>query len=1156
MNSLDDWTRSLQSVDPWLTAVIRREELRQSQQICLAAASSLCSSAILEAQGSVFSNIDAEGYPHVHIQRKRRQDLVDVDEQVAFYKRHGDARYGKGAELVNVVEVMAQKRAAAAFATEWADHSDVEVLDSEIYANVQCATGAIANTAVCSALLKPGDTILSMSLSHGGHLSHGSALHTSGKLYQIVAYGVDPATEQIDYQQIQDLALKYKPRLIIGGASSYPWAFEWKKLRQIAQEVSPSPYILADISHPAGLIVAGVIPNPIGYADVVTFTTYKTLCGPRGAAILWTDPALSEAINRSVFPGIQSSPIFQQIVALAVAFQVARTEPFKGLQRKIAENARLLASHLEQQDIPIAFGGTNTHIVVANVRKLATSSGNPLYGAVVAQILEKIGITCNSNLVPGDKNVSLASGIRLGTTWLSQLGYAENDIGEVAAIIARVCKGIRLFDSLNSRKKVPQGKIRAEVFLSERQHVMDILARTQTSRRFSLVSLEENDRHVRCIHLQDGDIWDLTHATGVLLVRGEHARNFLQQILTADLYLLNAGNVLSAQAWYVPRQTWFQVLVCAIPVAAQHHSHYLLVYEAAAAPHFADWLCLLSDGWGEIEHDDLELVLDGPVVIKGAAIWQTGTDQPMGEVLLPGSQAQKLFLNLCGGRIDPSLSVQVITYRQEECYGIAIEGDNTEIAWKLIGSYPALSELIGFLSTEASDPAQKIPARDDSDYFRQHILKYAHANRGSFSREENPSVARKPYLVGYTVPSQIEHVDKAAFSFDEIASDAERAQPSPISHLHKKRGAVFLTSGPWKMPAVYTSVDAEYEAMQRSVGLLDLSDTMLLAFEGEGAARFLDLVLTERISHLDPGDSCYTFLLSPYGRVLTDCTLYCVETDFFLMKSSSDRSSAIEAWLKAVTERTAILDFSQSTKEIDATCSIQNLKDASRCISPYGILALQGPSSENVLQQLMRTENHCHNPIAYLRQHSILRTSLAERECYLTRTNSPGEHARYAMFVPLAAMGDLWETLLNIGCEYALCPVGLEAMERLRIETGLPRYGRELAGVADINPLEAGYEIRFDKPFFVGRSAIHAHPRKRTLIRFCTEETRDGLLQLQQVFQEQPLTLAGVVTSYTYVRDRYYGLALLDQKRPAEKKLRLSCGPSITLDAEILPRHI
>ena len=613
------WQSPMTQVDPWLATLLEREEQRQFQQISLGAASSLCPSAIREAQASVFSNIDAEGYPPKRMAQADWEQLLDLDEQVAYYQRYGDSRFNKGTELANAVEVVAQRRAAAVFSTAWANNSDISVSASDIYANLQCPTGSLANTAVFEALLKPGDVVLSMNLVDGGHLSHGSPLHRSGKTYKIVHYGVNPSTQRLDYDQVRDLIHQYHPRLIVGGASSYPWAIDWKRFRQLAEEVEPRPYILADISHPAGLVAAGLIPNPIGYADAVTFTTYKTFCGPRGAAILSTDRAIAEAIDRAVFPGLQSAPIFQQVVALAVAFEIAKTQEFKLLQHRIAENARLLHHHLTQLEIPTAFGGTNTHIVIADVGKVPTSSGQKVTGDIVARLLERVGISCNSNLIPGDKYVTLASGIRLGTTWISQLGYGEAEVCEIAAIIADICKGIKLYSYYGSRREIPGGKVSEELLQSASQRVKELLKKTGASGAFfEQQPTGSNYAKARPAFLATDDVdgGEGRNRLEGLIVSGEFAASFLQSIITRDIYKLKQGEAFSALVLNADGEKSLDVLVRCL--SSEPHPRFLLVYRRDAETNFRNWLQMLSDGFVEVERDDPYVTLDGPVVIKSA----------------------------------------------------------------------------------------------------------------------------------------------------------------------------------------------------------------------------------------------------------------------------------------------------------------------------------------------------------------------------------------------------------------------------------------------------------------------------------------------------------------------------------------------------------
>ena len=854
------WRSSITEVDPWLAALLEREEQRQFSQICLGAASSLCPPSVREAQASVFSNIDAEGYPPKRMAQVGLEHLLDLDEQVAYYQRYGDPRHNKGTELANVVEVVAQRRAADVFSTEWANNSDISVNGSDIHVNLQCPTGSLANTAVFEALLKPGDVVLSMSLVDGGHLSHGSPLHRSGKTYKIVHYGVDPSTQRLDYDQVRDLVHQCRPKLIVGGASSYPWAIDWKRFRQIAEEIEPRPYILADISHPAGLVAAGLIPNPIGYADVVTFTTYKTLCGPRGAAILSTDHAIAESIDRAVFPGLQSAPIFQQVVALAVAFEIAKTQEFKLLQHKIAENARLLHQHLTHLEIPVAFGGTNTHIVVADVGKVPTSPKQRLSGDVVTRILEKVGISCNSNLVPGDRYVALASGIRLGTTWISQLGYDETEVREIATIIAEICKGIRPYHFYGARRETPGGKVDEALLQSVGQRVREILKKSSEPNA-SPEKKHEGKNYAKAgqglVATGKVEIWDLREWSEALIVMGERATSFLQSIITRDIYDLEKGEVFSALILNPNGEKRLDVLICCL--SKEPYPRFLLVYQDNPETNFCNWLHMLSDGFVEVERDDPYITIDGPVVIKEVDSWDLDYTS-MGEVLIPGSGT---------------------------------------------GSEPKTESLI---------------------------------------------VGSKPYFIGQTALPKVANLNKKRFSFEEVNSSRNPSKPSPLYSCHEALGATFTNFAGCQMPLYYTSSSQEHQQVRKNAGLFDLSYKILLSFQGSGAERFLDLVLTEHIPLLDIGGSCRTCILSPEGMLISDCILYRLEFDYFIMELEPINAEMVESWFRAVATRDVIIDLARPSVEVDRSCSITNLKT---CSDPLIILALQGPKSTAIIQSLL-----------------------------------------------------------------------------------------------------------------------------------------------------------------------------------------------------------
>jgi glycine hydroxymethyltransferase len=382
----------LARTDPEVYRAIQGELERQRFSLELIASENFCSRAVLEAQGSVLTNKYAEGYP-----RKR---------------------YYGGCQWVDVVEELARERLKKLFGAE--------------HANVQPHSGTQANMAVYFAVLQPGDTILSMSLAHGGHLSHGHPASVSGKLYKIISYGVSRETEQIDYDEVRSLALEHRPKLIVCGASAYPRIIDFARFREIADEVGS--FLMADVAHIAGLIAGGVHPSPIPWADFVTTTTHKTLRGPRGGAILCRKE-FAELIDKAVFPGSQGGPLMHVIAAKAVAFGEAMRPEFAEYQRRIVENARALARALAAEGFRIVSGGTDTHLLLVDLRPQG------LTGVEAERLLEEVGVTVNKNAIPFDpQKPTVTSGIRLGTPAVTTRGMGPTEMAEIAKIIAHVLK--------------------------------------------------------------------------------------------------------------------------------------------------------------------------------------------------------------------------------------------------------------------------------------------------------------------------------------------------------------------------------------------------------------------------------------------------------------------------------------------------------------------------------------------------------------------------------------------------------------------------------------------------------------------------------------------------------------------------------------------
>ena len=381
--------RPLAASDPAIAALIGKELQRQQTHLELIASENFASQAVMEAQGSVLTNKYAEGLP--------------------------SKRYYGGCEHVDAIEELAIERAKELFGAAWA--------------NVQPHSGAQANFAVFLALLKPGDTIMGMDLSHGGHLTHGSPVNVSGKWFNVVQYGVDETTQQLNFESIRKLALEHKPKLIVCGYSAYPRTIDFQAFRAIADEVGA--YLLADLAHIAGLVAAGVHPNPVPVCDVVTTTTHKTLRGPRGGLILCRDAEFAKQFDKAVFPGSQGGPLEHVIAAKAVAFGEALQPSFKAYAKQVVANAQALAARIKERGIDVVSAGTDNHIVLLDLR------GIGMTGKVADLLVSDVHITANKNTVPFDpQSPFVTSGLRLGTAACTTRGFDEEAFREVADVIA------------------------------------------------------------------------------------------------------------------------------------------------------------------------------------------------------------------------------------------------------------------------------------------------------------------------------------------------------------------------------------------------------------------------------------------------------------------------------------------------------------------------------------------------------------------------------------------------------------------------------------------------------------------------------------------------------------------------------------------------
>ena len=588
---------NLADLDPDIYELTQLEAERQCRKLILIPSESRAPLAVREAMASAFQNVYAEGYPDEETRWMTEEEILDYPVRLAHYRRYSDPRYYKGVEYADIAEALARRRCAQAFAANG-------VSADQIYVNVQALSGAPANNAVYTALVNPGDTVMGMNLLHGGHLTHGSSVNRSGKFYKIIHYTVDPETEQIDYEAVMALAKEHKPKMIIAGYSSYPWIPNWKKFRQIAD--AASAYLLADISHIGGLVAAGVVPSPIGYAHVITSTTHKTLDGPRGAIILTTDPALAKKIDKAVFPGEQGGPHVHIFAALALTFKIAKTKEFERLQRQTLKNALAMSERFKGRGFRIPYGGTNSHMLNLDCATVKGPDGTSLSGDQAARILDLVGVVVNRNAIPGDKSAADPSGIRMGSSWPTQHGLKEAEIIRLTDIIADVLLAATPHSvGTPHHGRLRRAKLDFNVLEEARLRVRDLIECCS-----NCGATPEKHGYPHFYYIDDKAVGRDNISTYEL--RGERVRHFLDYTVSSDLSALAPGQSQPTKL-ATPKGEVTGALACI------DDTSYRLTIPAAKAGLAAAWLRDLSDGYTSFnldgQPDGTPKRMPGPVVV-------------------------------------------------------------------------------------------------------------------------------------------------------------------------------------------------------------------------------------------------------------------------------------------------------------------------------------------------------------------------------------------------------------------------------------------------------------------------------------------------------------------------------------------------------------
>ena len=1136
----DFFNLDIAEADPDTDLIIRFEAERQARRFILIPSESIAPRAVRQALGSVFNNIYAEGYPPLRMTRDEEKLVLEHAHQLAYYRRYADRRFYKGVEYADVIETLAQRRCAQCFATEG-------IPAESIFVNVQPLSGAAANLAVYQTFLEPGDTLMGMNLFQGGHLTHGSEFNLSGRLYNVVSYDVDRQTERLNYDAIMALAREHHPKIIVAGYTSYPWAPDWAKFREIAD--ASGALLMADIAHTAGMAAAGAYPTPVGFADITTFTTHKTICGPRGAVIMTTDEDKAMLIDAAVFPGEQGGPHVNKFAAMAVAFQIAQTEKFYRLQHAIAQNAKAFGDSLAARGLRLAYGGTDTHLLLVDLRAIETKTGFPLRGEVAARLLDLCGIVVNKNTIPGDDITALASGIRMGTPWVTQRGMQPEHLDELADIIARVLTNIQPFRYTGLLGELPRGKMGLDVLEAAKRDI-DVLAarvasetaprglgyphfaivpeRPASRPRIGLPSLDAKlATPSRALLLDTSDI-------GVLRVSGWRAKPFLQQACTNDIARLAPNQAQRTFLLDKDGQVLDDVAVLRLDKDERNRDVYLMLCNPPNCAHLKSWLRGLSDGYILFDNEDIFRKVEGPAVVEDLGDDQeSDPSERLVSLTVVGPDGPKVTQKLGAPLLDEGMvwhgelaSIPVLVARLGYGVGdVRLEllihpDDAVRLASALVeaGAVPRGAELRHSLRERAELP-------DHASERPTAAALYNGVHQSWFC-------LTKPYFVGQAALGDALPPAKAK-DYTWHPPESLPLKRTPLYEEHRNLDAKIIPFAGWEMPVWYTSVGEEHSAVRNAAGLFDVAHMGVLDISGEHAAAFLDVVASNYARWIDPGQSGYAYLVDPDGEVIDDFIMYRLAWDHYLLVMNAVNAEKDLAWLRAVNSRQYIIDRRNPAMEIEGEVIIRDLKDPSSGIDRRVDVALQGPNSLAILQSLT-SDPGIKRRLARIRRTDHTRVELAGIDLIIARTGYTGEEWGYELLVHPDRAVRLWYLLLQRGEPFGIKPCGLGARDSTRIEAGLPLYGHELAGDYGISPSEAGFApfVKLHKPFFIGRKACLDNELNKTMevVRFRVNEAGVRALRTGDPVVNKRGQYIGRVTSCTLVGDRQIGMAHVEER--------------------------
>jgi glycine cleavage system T protein len=1152
----------LEDVDEEVAGLIGLEEERQDRKLMLIASESYCPSPIREAVASAFANLYAEGHPSVRMDKEDRRLATEYEHQMTHQRRFADRRYYKGCDYVNVMENLAKKRLAEIFATD-------EIPAGEIFTNVQPLSGAIANNAVYSAFLEPGDTVMGMALNAGGHLTHGSEVNRSGENYNIVPYYPDDKTGRFDFKELKRLAKKHRPKMIIAGYSAYPWNIDWRKFREVA-DAAGGAILLADMAHVAGLIVGGQFNNPIGYADVVMFTTQKSICGPRGAVLLTTDREKAKALARAVFPGEQSGPHLNNIIAKAVCFEVAKTPEFMDLQRRIVENAKHLASSFEKLGLTLAYGGTDSHLLLIDLRKIKTKTGYPLTGEIAARILELCGIVVNKNTIPYDENAIHPSAIRFGTTWVTQRGFGKSHMERIAALAHRILTNIQPFQYVGREKDIGRGKIELRILEEVKREVNELVKEarsevTASRHRYPHYSPDEDEniknpleeiheksgakmrtirrRRIPAVyHTPKKDLEKIKDAAGVmdasayglLEVIGWRARPFLDEVCTGPIRRMSVGE--SQRTLVLDRKGMIidDVVVMRGPPDRTRRDRFVVITNPRNADRIKLWFRALSDSYIVFD-DDLFRKVQGPVIVND--LRREGKTS----ILLHGQKSLKLLRKMAPDlkKWDGRGLVKVSMNKARVVIGWAGLHEKCERYHIIVGRRKSVQLWNAILDAGRRMGVAPIGYEAELEKRKKRYLpiygkRKTHASEIIRRRKDFMDIS-KPYFVG-----------QRDFLRKRSRKKIYRYEPEELpprrsclyeEHLKLAKKTSMKPFAGWEMPILYTSIAEEHKAVREAAGLFDVSHMGVFGVRGRDATNFLDAVTTNYVRWLKPCESHYSYVLDIDGHVLDDIFIYKMDKDDYMIVANAVNAEKILAWLRAASTGEYLLSREHPTVDVSGDVSIRDLKDPSSGRDRRVDIALQGPKSREIIMDLIDDEK-LRRKFWSLSKFDLMKVKVGGIPLIVSRSGYTGEEYGYELFVHPKKAPKLWNLILEKGRRHGVWPAGLGARDSTRTEAGFPLWGNELAGPHELFPTEAGYGnfVKLHKPFFVGRQRAveKARNREREIVRYKMERKGIRVIRPGAYVVNDKDRVIGEVTSSVVIEGKQLGLALVPREYAVE----------------------